>query len=342
MEQSKSSFIIRSYQEGDELKINEMFNEVFNQSRALSHWYWKYRDNPYGSYTISLALSSEETLAAHYGGYPVKLYFCPSSENPPAEITTYHLGDKMTRRQFRKVGFGKTALLSEVFSHFKKTFALDGIPFGYGFGTHHSLKFGLMFLDYSDIEPVVYRKLDFNLLRTRKISLFERVASGDKVTEISNIDASWTDFFHRVASSYKYLAKRDATYLKWRYLERPDRKYFIISIKRKGKLYGWSVFFRDKNKIVWGDALYAPADIKSVRSTLAYLVTHPISDGADFTECWFPQRPAWWDDILNRLGFRIETEPNKLHLTGPVFNDKNSPEVLRKYFYYTMGDSDLF
>ncbi len=342
MEKSNSSFIIRSYQEGDEIKINEMFNEVFNQNRDISHWYWKYRDNPYGSYFISLAITTEGTLAAHYGGYPIKLYFCPSLESPPAEIKTYHLGDKMTRRQFRHIGLGKTSLLSKAFSHFKETFAGNDVPFGYGFGTHHSLKFGLMFLDYSNIEAVVYRKLDFNLLRTQKISLLERVASVEKVNEISNIDASWTDFSHRVAPSYKYLAKRDAAYLKWRYLERPDRKYFIISIKKRGKLSGWSVFFRDKNKIVWGDALYAPDDIKSVRSTLAYLVTHPISDGANFIECWFPQRPAWWDDILNRLGFQIETEPNKLHLTGPVFNDKNSPEVLRKYFYYTMGDSDLF
>lgn len=341
MGKSKPSFIIRSYQEGDEFKINEMFNEVFNQNRELSAWYWKYRDNPYGSRVMSLAFSEDGTLAAHYGGYPVRLYFRPSREDDPAEINTYHLGDKMTRKRFRHAGFGKTSLLSRTFLNFKRTFGRD-VPFGYGFGTRNSLKFGLMFLDYSDIEPAVYRKLECNLIRKQKVSLLAGLAFGVKVNEVSDIDESWTDFFYNVAPSYKCLIKRDSTYLNWRYLDRPDRRYLILSARKMGKLSGWSVFFREKNKIIWGDALYLPHDFKSVQSTLAYLVAHPISDGADFLECWFPLRPSWWDDMLKRLKFRTEAEPNNLHLTGPVFNDKNSPEMLRRYFYYTMGDSDLF
>ena len=51
--------IIRSYRSGDEIKINEMFNEVFGQKRDISHWHWKYRDNPNGPSVISLAESAE-------------------------------------------------------------------------------------------------------------------------------------------------------------------------------------------------------------------------------------------------------------------------------------------
>lgn len=331
------NFKIRAYCKGDEDAINEMFNEVFNQNRELSAWYWKYRDNPYGSYIISLALAQTGVIAAHYGGYPVKVCFYAGTTALPPEFITYHLGDKMTRRQFRTVGFGKSSLLARTFRHFKDTHAKD-IPFGYGFGTHHSLRFGLRFLNYADIEPVTYRRL--NLMCMPGVNGLPE--SDITVAEVSAVDETWTEFFDNAAPNYGCLIKRDATYIRWRYLQRPDRKYLILSLKNGLKLIGWSVFYREADKIIWGDALFYPGCEGYVSYLLRHLKRHTMAAGADFIEGWFPPRPGWWDNILNTLGFSIEAEPNSLHLTGPVFNDPDAPETLRKYLYYTMGDSDLF
>lgn len=331
------SFIVRNYCPGDEFKINEMFNEVFQQNRGIASWYWKYRDNPYGSYIISLALAQTGVIAAHYGGYPVKVCFYTGGETLPPEFITYHLGDKMTRKQFRTAGFGKTSLLAKTFMHFKETHA-KGIPFGYGFGTHHSLRFGLMFLNYADIELVTYRRL--NLIGMSRI---DAIPEQDiAIDEVSAVDETWTDLFNNTAANYDFLIKRDATYIRWRYLQRPDRKYLVLSVKNGLKLVGWSVFYREADKLIWGDALFYPECEGYVKYMLSYLKKHPASIGADFIEGWFPPRPVWWDITLNNIGFSIEAEPNKLHLTGPVFNAPDAPEILKNSFYYTMGDSDLF
>lgn len=335
----KATFIIRPYQQGDETAINEMFNEVFHQNRSLEHWWWKYRDNPYGSYKIALAFAPDGILAAHYGGYPVKLFF-HSDKGEGREFLAYHLGDKMTRREFRGVGFGKDALLTRTFREFQKNFGGDAF-FGYGFGTHHSLRFGLLFLNYMDVEPVPFWTATVEaLIKNVQISILRRLLTPRRVNKINRPDRQWDNFFLRVAPSYRFLIKRDAEYLKWRYIDRPDRRYFILSVNKMGRLSGWSVFFRDGSQLIWGDGLFEPYDIESVRLLLARLLKDPYSQGIERVVGWFPERPSWWGKILKSLGFEKGQEPSNLHLTGPI-NPAWLP-MLRSDFYFTMGDSDLF
>ena len=336
-------FTIRPYKNGDEHKILEMFNEVFSENRKLEHWYWKYRDNPYGAYFITLATAEDGTIAAHYAGYPVKLCFYGSLNNPPDESMTYHIGDKMTREKFRSIGFGKSALLTKTFLFFKDFFAKKhNVPFAYGFTTHHSKRFGLLLLNYADIEPVPYRVFDIDKLNGLSKYSVKEILTGIRVSEVNEIDERWTDFFLKVAPYYKYLIRRDATYLKWRYIDRPDRDYLILAVTKRRQLTGWSVFYREADKIIWGDALFRPGDPASVKTVLGYLRKHSLTKGVKFIECWFPPRPQWWDTILKGLGFKTEVEPSHLHLTPPVFIKNGAIEKLRNYFYYTMGDSDLF
>ncbi|HET6516309.1 MAG TPA: hypothetical protein VFG09_14205 [Thermodesulfovibrionales bacterium] len=336
------NYITRAYRPGDEEKIIEMFNEVFHQNLDLSHWYWKYRDNPYGSYVISLATTEDGVLAAHYAGYPVKLSCSLSPGSPPVEIMTYQLGDKMTRRTFRSVGFGRKALIARTYVNFKAAHMKNGIPFAYGFAAHHSFRFGVVILNYADIEPVPYRRMPFDALKRLKTGRIRNLISPIRVEEVSEIDDEWTDFFSSVAPFFGCLTKREALYLRWRYLQRPGRRYHIIAARRGSRLAGWSVFFREQNRIIWGDALCRPKDADCVKVLLAHLRRHQVSDGAEFIECWFPPRPLWFDAVLKELGFEIGNEPNGLHFVAPIVIEPQSPEMLKKYFYYTMGDSDLF
>lgn len=40
---------ITDYIEGDEQKINDLFNNIFNKTRTLDHWNWEFNKNPKGS-----------------------------------------------------------------------------------------------------------------------------------------------------------------------------------------------------------------------------------------------------------------------------------------------------
>ena len=337
-----NDFVIRAYQKGDEIKINEMFNEVFGQNRDIRHWHWKYRDNPSGPSVISLAESVEGIFAAHFGTYPLKLCYFPPGHRAPEESTVYHTGDKMTRSIFRSAGFGKNSLLARTFHHLAEAPKRPDFAFIFGFLTHHSLRFGLLLLNYKLIEPVSYRRLEWSRLSEMRLPSYRRLLKGIRAEQVSSVDETWTDFFSSVAPDYTYLVKRDAAYITWRYLQRPDRQYLVVGVKKRSKLAGWSVFFREGNKIIWGDALYAKDHPDCARASLMFLRSHPLAEGAEFIECWFPPRPAWWDGILRSLGFKNKTEPNGLCLCIALIKDSNSIEKSKNMLYYTIGDSDLF
>jgi hypothetical protein len=335
------TFTIRNYSPGDEEKILAMFSEVFGQKRSLAHWHWKYRDNPYGSCRISLAVTEDGILASHYAGYPVKICsFIPPGK--PVEMNSYQLGDKMTKKAYRSIGFGKSALISRAYEQFKESYVDNAVPFCYGFAAHHSLRFGINVLKYADMGPVPFRRISLRRLKKSTGSWLRRIFSPARVTEVHSIESHWTDFFHSVAADYKCLVKRDAPYLTWRYLQRPDRKYLIFSIYTGHTLTGWSVFFREDKKLIWGDALFRKGDSESVKVLLNHVSNHKVAHGTDTVECWFPPSPQWWGRTLEEIGFEKETDLNDLHFTLPIYHDLHTVEMIRRYFYYTIGDSDLF
>ena len=342
-EGDKGRFLVRAYREGDEYAINEMFNEVFGQTRDLSHWYWRYRDNPWGSYVISLAETDEGILAAHYAGTPMRVCSSLSGEKAASEFTVYHIGDKMTRRRFRGIGRGKSSVLAKTVEHFCAAYCRGRIPFYYGFLTHHSLRFGLLFLDYKTIEPVHFRFMSAEAVQgmTQRRSLGD-VLAGVTVCETGEVDERWSEFFREAAPHYGYLVKRDHHYLKWRYLNRPDRDYLFLTVMRRNRVAAWSVFYRDGVRIIWGDALFHPRYPELARLLLSSLRRNPLSLGTQSLEGWFPSRPEWSDALISGLGFQAAQEPNNLHFTRVAFAHNDIDGPLRERFYYTMGDSDLF
>jgi len=335
-----NDFIIRGYRLGDEYPVLEMFNEVFNQNREISHWHWKYRDHPWGSHYVSLALTPEGLPVAHYGGYPVRMTM-NSPRNPSREFLTFQLGDKMTRAEFRNVGLRTKSLLARVFFHFRDLYG-QNTPFGYGFGAHHSLRLGILLFKYMNVEKIPYRRIELSQLKHSWRSKFFRSFSGVSVEEVFDVDVTWTELFNRVAPHYSCLTTRSSEYLRWRYLKRPDKKYLLLALRQKSRLAGWSVFSRNGGMIEWVDGLFDPMYGHFTGQMLDYLKNHLIAAEARYIHCWFPTRPNWWDSILKDLGFVSLQEPNDIHLTGPIFTEPGSEMFLRENFYYTMGDSDLY
>lgn len=335
-----SDFVIRGYQPGDEYAILEMFNEVFRQNRDIAHWYWKYRDHPWGKYFISLAFASDGTLAAHYGGYPIIITHFTSLAQP-REFMTLQVADKMSRAKFRNAGVRKKGILARTFFHFQEQFC-KSIPFAYGFGANHSLRLGQLFFNYMNLEKVIFRRLELRPKKRLQFSKFYPRIFRINAEETNEPDARWDDFFHHVAPHYNLLVTRNAQYIQWRYIDRPDKNYLILTLRRGASILGWSVFTRNEENIEWVDALFDPNYSDYLHCFFQMLRDHPISNEARFIVCWFPARPKWWDQALDSLGFVKETEPRDLHLTGPLFSDQSYEQILRESFYYTMGDSDLF
>lgn len=330
----KDDFFIKHYKAGDEFTILPMFNSVFNVNRTLEHWHWKFRDNPYGSFKVSEAFSREGALVAHYAGYPVPFY--SEGDNPDTFISC-QIGDTMTSPAVRNIGLGKTGLLARMANHFYSRFCEGEVPFIYGFNTGHIKKLGIRYLGYQYIDPVTFWVREISKAELQ----YKALPEGYTIAENFSVNTDWDDFFNSVRSSYRFLVRRDASYLKWRYLDCPDRVHRVFSVSKNGCLIGWSVFKKKENRIVWGDALFDKEYPEAVLYLLSRVATQDFP-GAEIIEGWFSPNPDWWAGILSNLGFRITREPDDLTPGFVIFQDNSLQLKLRNYLHYTMGDSDLF
>jgi cyclopropane fatty-acyl-phospholipid synthase-like methyltransferase len=334
----KDKFFIKAYSSGDEHKILQMFNRIFSTKRSIDHWYWKFRDNPYGSYKITEVISEEGDLVAHYAGYPVPFYF---SLDERKNFRSYQIGDTMTVPEVRNIGRGKTSILTSMSYYFYSKFCEDNLPFIYGFNTANIKKLGMRYLNYKYIDPVKLWVKDISKESFEPFSRLKRLLSGYSIKEIHSISEEWDAFFNRVCDSYILLIRRDSAYLKWRYLDCPDRIHRIFAVYKRGHLIGWSVFAEKENKIIWGDALFDNSYPEAVNFMLYSLFKKEFS-GYKCIEGWFPLQPEWWVHKLKGLGFRPTEEPNNLTPGFVIFEEPVFLEKLNRYFYYTIGDSDLF
>jgi len=342
----KDPFLIRHYEAGDEHRILPLFNEVFKVDRTLDHWYWKFRDNPYGTHKVCIGLSEGGDLVSHYAGYPVPFCSTVGDRENPKWFVAIQVGDTFTHLKVRKRGLGKTGLLARTtYYHYAKF--LEGLfPFAYGFNTGKIKELGERDLGYVFADPVLYRVKDLAGTPFKRPGPFSRVFSGFVFEEVLSVDDEWDDFFGRVTPSYGFLVRRDAAYLRWRYLECPDRVHRIFAVRRRGALVGWGVFTLKNQAVFWGDALFDKEYLGCVSYLLSHLVKRYFQD-AKTIEGWFSKSPEWWNRHLDSIGFEANQEPNNLTLVYHTYYNKTLAadsvrDALFNHFYYTWGDSDLF
>ncbi|MCB1035765.1 MAG: hypothetical protein KDD47_18230, partial [Acidobacteria bacterium] len=145
-----------------------------------------------------------------------------------------------------------------------------------------------------------------------------------------------------VAPSYRFLVCRDQAYLKWRYFRRPGFEYHLLAAFERRRLVGWSVFRREGERLIWGDALFSRKSLEAVEHVLAQALASPFAAGATRIVGWFAPQPEWFRKELVRLGFETVPEPQDLSLMMSPFSAQPAPADLRSELYYTLGDSDLF
>ncbi|MEM6795225.1 MAG: GNAT family N-acetyltransferase [Acidobacteriota bacterium] len=319
-------YVVRASQPADTDDILGLFARSFHNERSLEHWEWKYRKNPWGQDLITIARSAEGELAAHYAGYPVPFW----NDEAKEALLGLQIGDTMTDPRFRRAGRGVTSLLGRCFRHFFARNCDEQVAFNYGFNTGKIRRFNFQFIKGKLAHKVTYRRRD----------AAAPGGGGYRVAPVSELDRSFDLFFEKVAPTYGFLVRRDASWLSWRYLECPDDPPFrIYAAFRRKRLVAWSVFRRRGDQLTWADAL---ADPKHAAAADDLLRAGLAGAGAGIREvvAWFPQHPEHWSSALEGLGFEIVPEPDDLGLIFLPFGRSDSAQLLSRC-YYTLGDGDL-
>ena len=151
----RDGYVVRSYREGDEEMILGLFADSFGVKRSLSHWSWKYLENPRGGPRVSLAFAPTGELVAQYSAYPVRWRGLPA--HLPSD--GHQVGDTMTRKNARAGGRGPSSLLARTARHFYLTHCRGRIAFNYGFNTGNINKFSRRFLGAGAVEEAPHREL---------------------------------------------------------------------------------------------------------------------------------------------------------------------------------------
>ncbi|HYI10577.1 MAG TPA: GNAT family N-acetyltransferase [Thermoanaerobaculia bacterium] len=319
----------RPYRIGDEAAILDLFARSFPHApRSLEHFRWKYRQNPFGNERISLTYSGG-ALAGHYSGYPVPFRAYGK------DVLAQHIGDTMTDVAYRHIGRGPSSVLGRTALHFYENFCEGQVAFNYGFNVANIQKFSLRFLRSDRVEPVTYRVAQpFPPIRR-----YERWLRGYSLEIARQTDEEWDTLFERAAPAYRFCVRRDAAYVRWRYLAVPAGPYHVVAVRKWRRLVGWIAFRIRENRFALGDALFHPDFTDAVQVALRHIVpSYPV----DVIEGWFPPRPQWLDATLTNLGFETRPEPQDLSVMCVPFTWPDVVERMREDLYYTWGDSDLF
>jgi hypothetical protein len=321
--------IIRAYRDGDERAILGLFNRYFPHApRSLEHFRWKYRQDPFGNERISLAFAGAQ-LAGHYAGYAVPF------RSGGRDLIAHQIGDTMTEQSVRHLGRGPSSVLGRTALHFYDHFCEGRVAFNYGFNVANIQKFSLQFLRSDRVEAVTYR----TAAPLPPIRRAERWMRGYSFQLVQETGPELDELFERVHGAYRFCVARNAAYVRWRYLERPDVPYLVIAVRKWRRLVGWIACRINGDRFSWGDALFDPNFPEAVEVTLRHVVP---SHSVKMIEGWFSPRPQWFDETLAGLGFETRPQPDDLSLMCVPFTWLGATSAMRQDLYYTWGDSDLF
>jgi len=313
---------IRSYQEGDEKHILELFRHTFG-GRQLSakYWLWRFQNNPYGPAFIKLAWD-KDTLAAHYA--VTRLIMRIGGQDKRVGLT----GTVMTDRAYQGRGF-LSILGKRVYSEM----ADQGMEMVWGFPNSSSHRIFVRDLSWQDIYEIPMFRLH--------LGASQRVDAGesDGVTEESKIDERFDRLWERVSSDYDMIVRRDQSYLTWR-LSKPLQQYRVIVRADKEEIRGYMVFKRYAEELQVVDMLIGRKDADTGRALIAYVIRQGQKEKAKTISMWLNVAHPF-HHALESMGFKPEGPVT--YLAGLALNPKlNASTYDHRRWFFTMSDSDVF
>jgi hypothetical protein len=321
--------------------FNRVFREVCGEGyvdRTLPQWRWLYERNPAGR-RIHVAITADGTVAAHYGGLPCAV------DSPFGACVFVQGVDSYVLPEWR--GLRKTGLfVATAEAWFAAAERQHGDAVIYGYPVPAAARVGQRCLGYTDIRVVDYLTLDSLTLDP---AAAPAVPSGVEVRAIPSLAggiAAEVDALADALPAEWIRFRRDARYLRWRYLDAPDAPYELYGAWAGGRLAGVAAL-RPQHELVPGactiaDWLVPPADeaagvaliAAAARRARAAQRARLLAVFAD----WAPEHA-----LLRRLRFSITPSAQWLErrLMHRTFAEAYTTAVLAAQWWYTLGDSDL-
>jgi hypothetical protein len=354
-------FTIRRYKDGDEVKINKLFNEIFKINRSIEEWFWKFRKNPLHDIDLTVIAEYRGEIVGQYPLLPLLFKY----NNTILKCAT--AVDNFVHPSFRG---GIRGVQSKMYDYHKEICRKEGMSFAFGFPNREHYIFGKRILKYGDLGQirVLFRRLNWNLAIKERFpwipdSLLKIVQSisstgfklliqsgyhndlkGMRVFEVDSFDERFDAFWDRVKEKYNIMGVRNEKYLNWRY-KKPGADYKVIVAENGEELNGYVVIeLRREAEEVKGHIV----DLLAVDGADSILIKEAllrfISKKVDFILCWMLPHTAAYASLLE-FGFIEKSDFPPLNVVYTIYDNEIIDDAFlkdQKNWYLTMADSDTY
>ena len=321
---------IRPYNPGDEKQILEMdwllFPDPWNK-RNIDNWRWKYSGNNPAGKAIIYVMEHEGKIIVHFAVVPYRLRVFGE------DVLGSHSIGSMVLPEYQ----GKGLIKFVADKQFEEV-AKRGIAFSYGFPNILAYDLHKKLMGYSDVVDISTMEKQVN---SRGRITEKSVPAKFKFFPIDRFDHSVDILWDRVRDDHRISVIRDAVFLNWRYLERPDQKYYAFGIYEDNTLAGYVILKLYKDgEILKGHII----DILSLsgREDIALSLIEEsenffIENKTDIESAWVAGS-GLYNDILSAKGFK-PLRPRPLICRLNLDKEKYKPVLNGKNWYFTMGDT---
>ena len=321
-----STLDVRLYRARDYAAVSSLFTHIFKQPMTPSFHAWKYRPGKSGA----IVVFKDGELVAHYGGVGAEIVLNGK------ESSAMQIVDVMVTPSARQA-VRKTSPFFLAGSRFLEQFIGSEQPWllGYGFPSDRHMRLAAhlgLYAPVGRMAELVWKSADM-AKAPRPWWRVETLTLDNSPTSVGKLDRLWAAMrldMHDVCAVVK-----DADWLRWRYLEHPERAYQVqlVSNRFTGKLIGLYVARQE------GERLFL-LDLVAPRATLAALIQLAAHDAQQqqlaslMTWCsqglidWMPHSNA----VVTPLAI---TTPANIWTKGPA------PDSLQDRWWLLPGDTDF-
>lgn len=313
----------RSYRDGDEEQILNVYNSIFTKHQTLSQWRWAYEQNPVRRPHAILAFC-DERLIAHVAVMPLVL-------SQDGQI----LHASRLQHAFVHPDFRGRGIFTEVLNRLTRDLAESAVDFALAFPTAERHSFpGILKVGYTHGFDIFEFRLD--------VSRGVGAPEGPLTVEIEEVPVFRTADVHFIQGElapFAIVNARSVEYLMWRFHPDSGNAYRIVRAWMSGEQVGLAVVksFPAGRSIDLVEFLFRN-DERIVRSGLQAIHTYFQNEQPTSLMVWsmdhYPVHPC-----LARVGFE---KGRTTHVVYKWLSSRSHHSNAPDAFYLAMGDSDVY
>lgn len=251
MDSTSSSLIIRDYRKGDEIQINTLLDESYENWAGSNYWEWMYSDSIHG-HNIVVAEKDEKIIGCNHGIYL-------KARIGETDYLVHFSNFAAVDREHRRKGV-YTRIVQRAFEN-----AEQKVSFGYSFTrnpiimNNPSLKierkfFPRHFTVYTYVDDIdkhlKYFNSRFSFFKkhyhhiTKKFNKIgiKNINKNIEIMSIRRFDDRFTDFHEVNKKRYNFIIEKNQKFLNWRYSDERSGGYEILTAELDDKILGYLVY----------------------------------------------------------------------------------------------------